>query len=260
MAINCVIPGGQRCGSTFLYKLISNFDTVRNPIRLNSEPKWFLKSDTESADYKLYMKEVFGVEGHYQGALYLEKSTSYFVDENAASRIMQVLGRIPIVVIIRNPVERAISHFRFSKQNGFENLYFHKAIYLNPDNRSYAKGKISSNPFKYIENGLYFYHLQRWLLTFPEMKVVFLEDLIKEPSAFIEICEYLGLDRNLAEYFWNSQRVNQGNFFPEVIGIREIEHLQSTFLEPNMMLQELLGRDLPPEWFSPIYFDISDNK
>ena len=61
MLINCIIPGGQRCGSTYLFKLISNFENVKNPISLKSEPKWFLKRNSERVDCDAYMREVFGV-------------------------------------------------------------------------------------------------------------------------------------------------------------------------------------------------------
>ncbi len=251
MGINCVIPGGQRCGSTYLSRLISNFESVKHPITLNSEPKWFLKESADGISRKLYMKEVFGLEVSQTNEIYLEKSTSYFTDINAARRIKETLGLIPIILIIRNPVARAISHYRFSKKNGFEILDFDEAIYLRPNGRKYLKEKVSANPFQYIENGLYHRHLRGWLDLFPELKIIFLEDLVREPSAFIEICEYLGLSNESGRNFWNSQKVNQSSNFNSAIEIKEIDYLQTVFLEPNKMLQKLLGRDLPPEWYLP---------
>ena len=250
MLINCIIPGGQRCGSTYLFKLISNFENVKNPISLKSEPKWFLKRNSERVDCDAYMREVFGVGEKFEDAIYLEKSTSYLTDYYAANRINQILGQIPIIVIIRNPIARAISHFEFSKKNGFEKLDFQNAIYLNPNNRSYSLEELSANPFRYVENGLFYEHLSRWQSIFPRLKVVFLEDLIRDPSTFIEICEFIGLKKDLARKFWNTQRINQGTLSRNEISIQEIEYLQTVFLEPNMLLQRLLGRELPPEWSS----------
>lgn len=248
MGNNCIIPGGQRCGSTYLFRLISNFDSVVRPITLNSEPKWFLKEFEDKYNRKLYMQEVFGVEVCQTNNIYLEKSTSYFTDINAMRRIKETLGSIPIVIIIRNPVERAISHYRFSKKHGFENLDFEKAIYLNPNEREYFREKVSANPFQYIESGFYYHHLSSWLDLFPDLKLVFLENLVRDPSALIEICEYLGLSNETAKNFWSSQKVNQSSNFHDAIEIKEIEYLQGVFLEPNKSLQKLLGRDLPPEW------------
>jgi hypothetical protein len=254
MGINCVIPGGQRCGSTYLSRLISNFDSVKHPITINSEPKWFLKEYEDKNSYKLYMKEVFGIEVSQNRNIYLEKSTSYFTDINAIVRIKETLGSIPIVIVIRNPVARAISHFRFSKKHGFEELDFEKAIYLNSNEREYLREKVSANPFQYIENGLYHHHLRNWLDLFPGLKLVFLEDLVRDPSAFIEICEYLGLSKESGRNFWNSQKVNQSTNFHDAIEIKEIDFLYGVFLEPNVSLRKLLGRDLPPEWYFPPKF------
>ena len=208
----------------------------------------FIKEFEEKNGRKLYMQEVFGVEVCQTNNIYLEKSTSYFTDINAMMRIKETLGSIPIVLIIRNPVQRAISHYRFSKKHGFENLDFERAIYLNPNKREYPREKVSANPFQYIYNGLYYHHLGRWLDLFPDLKLVFLENLVRDPSTFIEICEYLGLSEESARNFWSSQKVNQSFNFHDPIEIKEIDHLQRVFLEPNKLLQKLLGRDLPPEW------------
>ena len=248
MSVHCVIPGGQRCGSTYLASLISKFENVRQPILHNSEPKWFLRESVGGNASNLYMKEVFGMDANHPNQVFLEKSTSYLSDLNAAERIKETLGSIPIIIIIRNPVARAISHFRFSTVHGFEVQEFDKALYLNPDNRSYNRGKVSANPFNYIDNGMYYSHLQRWLSLFPAMKIVFLEELIREPYTFIEICDYLELDINSGRNFWNNQKVNQSANLQSDFKSTEIAYLQKVFLEPNELLQKLLGRDLPPEW------------
>lgn len=248
MVVNCIIPGGQRCGSTYLFKLISNFENVKNPISLKSEPKWFLEKCSEKSNSMLYNKEVFGIDENDSEVLCLEKSTSYFADSNAADRINKILGQIPIVIIIRDPIARAISHFRFSKSNGFEDLKFSEAIYLNPKNRSYSMDKSSTNPFEYIENGLYSIHLKRWMDVFPNLKVVFLEEIINFQSIFLEICEYIGLDAKKANPYWNSRKVNQSPVLPNDIRENEIQYLQSIFWDHNRELQILLGRKLPSEW------------
>lgn len=254
MVINCVIPGGQRCGSTYLSSLISKFDSVRNPITESAEPKWFLTGNRKNADRNLYMKEVFGIEGRQTDGIYLEKSTSYLSEISSATRIKETLGNIPIVVVLRNPVARAISHFRFSTNHGFEILEFDKAIYLHANERTYAKEKVSANPFRYIENSLYIDHLKKWLSIFPDLKIIFLEDLMKEPSTFIEICEYLGLNKESGKAIWNSRKINQSSAFPGAIYAKEVDYLQTVFLEPNRMLQKLLDRNLPAEWSSPFLF------
>ena len=80
------------------------------------------------------------------------------------------------------------------------------------------------------------------------MKIVFLEELIREPYTFIEICDYLELDINSGRNFWNNQKVNQSANLQSDFKSTEIAYLQKVFLEPNELLQKLLGRDLPPEW------------
>ncbi len=250
MSFNCIIPGGQRCGSTYLSDLLSKFDVVKNPITINSEPKWFLKNLVQLGDRRLYMKKVFGAEEDEINAVYLEKSTSYLTNIDTPRIIKETLGNIPIIIIIRNPLARAISHYMFSRKNGLEDLNFDDAIYLDSTKRRYLKERVSVNPFSYIESGLYAEHLKNWLTYFPELKIVFLEELKKNPSTFLGICDYLGLDKESGRNYWHAQKVNQGSYLHSAIEKKELQYLQDKFLEPNKILESLIGRGLPTEWNS----------
>lgn len=248
MSSHCIIPGGQRCGSTYLYKLVSNFNNIILPTNSISEPKFFLDEKSEIASVKDYLSDVFGTDQIMFNKIYLEKSTSYFHDKNAANRIKGTLGDLPIVIIIRNPIARALSHYRFSRTNGFEDLEFNKAIYLNPTERSYQENKVSTNPFNYIENGLYYKHLTRWIDNFARVKIVFLEELVVSPLVYLEVCEFLDLSIEIGEKLWSNQKVNEALKFSTDIQIRELNYLRKIFSRDNKLLEDLLGRALPLEW------------
>jgi hypothetical protein len=244
----CIIPGAQRCGSTYLSNLLSNIDGVRKPILGGVEPKWFLNEKNFKLSFNEYVNEVFGELESNSKEILLDKSTSYFYSEEVPSEIFKKLGEIRIVLILRNPIERALSHFNFSKTHGYEKHIFKDAIRLDPENRDYDSAKISMNPYNYVKNGLYDTYLRNWIKFFPNIKVVFLEDLSIDSEVLCGICDYLEIECTSNSALWNSKRVNNSVIGESYIDKDDISYLSSVFKDSNSNLSEMLGRDLPFKW------------
>ena len=60
---------------------------------------------------------------------------------------------LKIIVVFRNPVDRAISHYQMSKRRGYESLSLTKA--LKEENDRITKGYFEKSNFSYITRGLY---------------------------------------------------------------------------------------------------------
>ena len=90
------------------------------------EPKYFMDPANACSAYDAYLKKYFSEAGD---AFWLgEKSTSYIENENAALAIRQTVPDATILVMLRNPLERAISHYRFTKDYGLEPYDIERAI------------------------------------------------------------------------------------------------------------------------------------
>ncbi|MBT4479165.1 MAG: hypothetical protein HOC66_07120, partial [Flavobacteriales bacterium] len=95
---------------------------------------------------------------------------SYFFDKEAPKRIFESLGnKVKFVVILRNPVDRAYSHYLHSKRDDHEDLEFKEAL-MNESSRlkKYEENGdyLSYLRQSYVSQGLYFDMLERYLEYF----------------------------------------------------------------------------------------------
>ena len=106
----------------------------------------------------------------------IEKSPNYFANKNAPWRIFKWKPEIKLILIIRDPVVRAVSEYTHCL--GKTNTSFNPALY---DNVSRAferkvldsKGEIRKNS-SFIRNGFYVEHLKLWLKYFPIEQILIL--------------------------------------------------------------------------------------
>ena len=113
----------------------------------------------------------------HEKAIPLIKST---LDEN-----------VKIIIILRNPVDRAFSGYTHFKRDRRENLSFEEAL-QNEDER---KNQNWIWAWQYKNSGFYFRQVMAFLDNFKNVKVIIYEDLRdNEQSILSEICEFIGVD------------------------------------------------------------------
>ena len=101
-------------------------------------------------------------------------------------RVRAVLGDARIVVQLRDPVERAISNWKFSprqRPRGAARSARRSSATSTGPPRTGTRGARSVSPYAYLERGRYAEQLVPWLETFPGLvRVQFLEDLVADPE------------------------------------------------------------------------------
>ncbi|NNM15788.1 MAG: sulfotransferase, partial [Bacteroidia bacterium] len=123
-----------------------------------------------------------------------DASTSYLYSEVAAKEIKQYNEHARIIVILRNPIERAYSHYKMAMQGGYTSLPFIDAI--KKDQASTQKGFGISELF--IELGLYEQQLERYYNEFPfsQIKVMLYDDLNANTNAVLnDVFDWLNLEK-----------------------------------------------------------------
>ena len=169
------------------------------------------KNFTKGLDW--YLRQLVLEEDKING----EISPTYFTDENAPSRIKQLFPHVKILVILRNPIDRAYSHYRlFRSGPGISSPPdFDVAVHEYPDFR---------------DGGLYFKHLSRYYELFPAEQIgVFLyDDLERNPEKLLRDVErFLGVNEFIPGNI--HERVNQPHSpYPVSIewGITQIRKLR----------------------------------
>ncbi|NEP20385.1 MAG: sulfotransferase domain-containing protein [Leptolyngbya sp. SIO4C1] len=123
-----------------------------------------------------------------------EASVSYLHIPETAERISQHLSQVKILVILRDPAERAYAHFMHQIRDGHEStIDFSEALQVEDQ-------RIQDNwmfPWHYKRNGFYFEQLSTYLSIFDarQIKVWLYEDLQKDAAGLLkEIFYFLGVD------------------------------------------------------------------
>jgi hypothetical protein len=189
-----LVIGAQRCGSTYLQSLLEAHPDIAMARPLRPEPKVFLRDDVLALGRQWYTDTYFRHASHER--VLAEKSTSYIEDPRAAARAQQVLGTVDVVAILRDPVRRAVSNWRFSSANGLEERDLETALRDNlSGERAWDWSATSVSPFAYLERGRYASYLRPWLQAFgPRAHVVFLEEVAASTEPVRDLYRRLGVD------------------------------------------------------------------
>jgi hypothetical protein len=111
-----------------------------------------------------------------------------------------MLGAAHVVAVLRDPVERAVSNWRFSTHHGLETRSLETALRENLRGETpWDRSRTSVSPFAYLERGRYIDYLAPWMAAFPETThVVFLRELLEDDMALERLWKALGVDPGAA--------------------------------------------------------------
>ena len=125
-----------------------------------------------------------------------EASPSYMYDEDAPRRIAEVVPEARLLAILRNPADRAYSHYWRVRARGRETLEFQDAIAAEPARLASGDPTIQRRA-SYLDRGRYIHQLLRVCDHLPRehLHVVILEEFSAHPEAvYGELCRFLGID------------------------------------------------------------------
>jgi hypothetical protein len=241
------IIGAQRSGTTYLAKLLQQHGDIEFAQPIFPEPKFFSDDSKYSLGIDHYQNTYFSTSSSSQ--LRIDKSTSYIESEVAAERIRTHFPDAPIIVVLRNPIHRAISNYFFTKKHGLELLDLEEALH-NEDDRldSVRLNGISVSPFAYKTRGKYVNYLQVWRRYFPSgnLYLVFFEEITKS----IEPIKNLLLQMGLSPEIPSSLQAENSGAYPEgfVISERLAQDLQEEFLPSVEALDHEFGTQAKRLW------------
>ena len=233
---NFIIIGSQRCGTTSLYTYLAQHPQILTPIK--KEMDFFSWHFHRGIDWYL---------AHFPPALAAgqfltgEASPSYFDSQSAPERLYSAFPEVKLVVLLRNPVDRAISQFYRLTELNWEGRSFDRAISdevarLN-QNPAYI---IGGEPGNYLARGRYVEFMKNWLAFFPKSQLLILksEDFYAGAAATVkQVLDFLDLpEYQLPEY----RNANPGSYQPVADSVRD--WLQDYFKPYNQQLEEYLGR------------------
>ena len=194
MRRHLLVIGAQRSGTTYLHSVLDGHPQITMARPARPEPKVFLSEAVVGRGAQWYRRTFFAHAT--DEAVWGEKSTSYLEVPEAAARVARVLGpRVHVVVVLRDPVQRAVSNWRFSTDHGLETRPLERALRENlAASASWDRAATSVSPFAYLERGRYADYLGPWFAQFPDTThVLFLADLVGHDAALDDLFRHLGV-------------------------------------------------------------------
>ena len=195
MCVNFICVGAQKAGTTAFYDLLRQHPDIG--LSEKKEVHFFDIDENYRQGIEWY-KDFFDKSNAKK--VYGECTPDYLLYNYVPERIYDTLGsQVRLIFLLRNPVLRAYSQFNFNKMKGVEFgddfIEIISRQELDLENRIYNTW---FDPPYYIERGLYFNQISRFLKYFPKEQMLFLtyEELFgaKKNMLMDEVFNFLGLE------------------------------------------------------------------
>ena len=236
--IDFVIAGAQKSGTTALDHYLRAHAGVS--MAAQKEVHFFDvdRHFTRGADY-LWYHSFF--DWSDSGKVFGEASPSYLFSAKALERLKAYNPYLKVIGVLRNPVERAFSHWNMERDRGEESQDFSDAIARELALLEQQPGPETSET-SYILRGFYARQLERLWSLFPKEQTLILryENLRQQPAACLaEVCSFLGLPplENVAPQTVHARGYERS------ISDRERADLESVFAADLVELERLLAWD-----------------
>jgi len=182
---DALIIGAMKSGTSSLHYYLTQHRQVVAPLR--KEVHYF---DLNYARGEAWYRANFGRAA--AGGLNLDSSPYYLFHPQVPQRAHALVPNAKLIVLLRDPVRRAYSHYWHERDKGRETLNFEDAIAAEPerierDHARLASGEIERSAahqyFSYLARGRYAEQLAAWLQVYPRESLLALrfEDLAREP-------------------------------------------------------------------------------
>jgi len=197
-----IICGAQKGGTTALYDYLKEHPDICIPPK--KELHYFDLNYYRGV--KWYEKQFKGCKKNEINAIG-EASPFYMYLEEVPERIHALLPDVKLIFILRNPIDRAYSHYWHEVKLGYEYLSFEKAI--EKEEERLAKGDLfSKQHYSYKDRGKYVIQLKRYRKYFPREQMLILvnEELRENPQYTMKkIFGFLGVDVSFTSSNWYTQ-------------------------------------------------------
>lgn len=176
-----------------------------------------------------------------------EASPLYIFNPLTPRRIFDLIPEVKLIAVLRNPTERAISHYFKENRKSHESLSIKDALQEEEkrlesviENKDYKNDIFIHHSYK--SRGLYKKQIERFLNYFPWQQILVLssEEFFSEPDDTLRrVFDFVGVDTGFKVKDLKPRNVakNKSEVDPDVY-----EYLNNYFLPHNQALYELVGK------------------
>ncbi|XP_053936877.1 heparan sulfate glucosamine 3-O-sulfotransferase 6 [Cuculus canorus] len=246
-----IIVGVKKGGTRALLEFLRAHPGVR---AVGAEPHFFDRCyDKGLRWYRSLMPRTL------EGQITMEKTPSYFVTKEAPRRIYNMSRDTKLIVVVRNPITRAISDYTQTLSKNPTIPSFQALAFKN-----ISTGLIDTS-WSAVRIGIYAKHLDNWLQYFPLSKFLFVsgERLVSDPAGEMgRVQDFLGLERVVTDkhFYFNETKgfpclkKPEGGSKPRCLGkskgrphpkidMQVVQRLREFYRPFNMKFYQMTGQD-----------------
>jgi hypothetical protein len=241
-----IIIGAQKCGTSTMFHHLRKHPDIFLPRK--KELHFFDENYDKGMEFYLHFfnRKKMPERQFCSG----EASPFYFFHPLAASRIYQHFPDIKLILLLRNPINRAYSNYQHQHRKGRISISFEHAIKLEPEilehkRKAYFEQENHSDlmyrRFSFLARSLYSEQLPAWYQHFSKEQILILksEDYFKNPTdTFKQVFEFLGVKPFEIILTKEHKKSDYPPMKPETR-----QQLKEYFEPFNQQLYQLTGRD-----------------
>jgi hypothetical protein len=252
MQPNYLIIGAQRCGTTSLYIYLVQHPDVK-PCFMK-ETHYFDKKSSRSITW---YQSFFPLKNGSPASKRMEKraitgeATPYYLfDPLVPERVYRKLPDVRLIILLRDPVERAYSHYQMNKRSGVEKRPFRVCVEQemkelenrqNPGWSTAHKTRDQIAFHSYLVRGIYIDQIKRWRKWFLEDQFLVLksEAFYQDPEKSLKrVSQFLALPDDWPDHY---QAYNAASYPPMPGDLKS--KLEAFYLPHNRRLYQIIGED-----------------
>lgn len=243
---NFIIIGSQKGGTSSLYNYLIQHPCIKAAFK--KELHFFDVNFEKGNDW---YRSRFPL--YEQNFITGEATPSYIFHPHAPKRIAELTPAVKLIALLRNPVDRAYSHYNHNLRKKREKLPFEVALEKEGERLSDKLEKMLENEeyfnssyfhYAYLKRGIYVEQLKEWFSFFSKEQILILssEEFYANPAvSYSQVLEFLKLPQwELGEY----KRFNGLDYQGMTAATRK--QLIDYFKPHNQRLYELL--DMSFDW------------
>ncbi len=235
--VDFLVIGAQKSGTTALNRMLRQHPDIclsdKKEVHFFDRDSAFVGGESDYSEYHAHFQPT-------DGQIVGENTPVYLYWQPAAERIARYHPGMKLIAVLRNPIDRAFSHWQMTTRNGDETWSFGEAIRRESE-RCGAGGQ--HRFFSYVDRGRYADQLRRYRALFPtdQMLILQSEELRSDPEGvFQRLTDFIGVERRRFRVRRKPEKVRYDEAMAEV----DRSYL-GTLFEPEFdQLEDLLGWDL----------------
>ncbi|MEP6937387.1 MAG: sulfotransferase domain-containing protein [Chthoniobacterales bacterium] len=236
--LDFILAGAQKAGTTALHYFLEKHPNIALS---DDQELHFFDNENRFAQTVDYAELHRHFRVTHRTRVSGECTPTYTYWKPALERIWNYNREIKLIILLRNPAERAFSHWNMQRERGFDPLDFLPALQAEPQRLAEA-APLQSRRFSYLDRGFYSEQLERVNRFFPKQQVLVLKYETfrdEQQKSLATVLEFLGVPPLRSVRFKERNKIA----YERRMTRKEADYLAEIYRSEIEKIEQLLGWD-----------------